>query len=62
MSELFYYPSLQTTHHYAINGIEGDWAVSKEEWCDVMKINPETETKPPNITKERYPEVMIWMR
>ena len=45
MSELFYYPSLQTTHHYTINGIAGDWAVSKEEWCDVMKINPETEER-----------------
>ena len=45
MSELFYYPSLQTTHHYTIGGVEGDWAVSKEEWCDIMKINPETEER-----------------
>ncbi len=45
MSELFYYPSLQTTHHYTINGIAGNWAVSKEEWCDVMKIDPETEQR-----------------
>lgn len=45
MGELFYYPSLQTTHHYTINGIAGNWAVSKEEWCDVMKIDPETEQR-----------------
>ena len=45
MGELFYYPSLQTTHHYTINGIAENWAVSKDDWCDVMKINPETEER-----------------
>ena len=45
ISQLFYFPRLQTTHHYTINGIEGDWAVSKEDWCEVMKIDPETEQK-----------------
>lgn len=45
VGQLFYYPRLQTPHHYTINRVEGDWAVSKEDWCDVMKIDPATEQR-----------------
>ncbi|MDX2083647.1 MAG: hypothetical protein SFV53_06655 [Rickettsiales bacterium] len=59
MGELFYYPSLKKTYPYTINKVKGDWAVSKEEWCDVMKINPETEerikSKTPKYNKDTLP-------
>lgn len=50
MSELFYYPNLQETYRYPIKVkvgreeflIEKDWAVSRDEWQDVMKTIPET--------------------
>ena len=50
MSELFYYPNLQQTYRYPIKVksgreefvIEKDWAVSRDEWQDVMKTIPET--------------------
>ena len=53
MGELFYYPSLQQTYRYPIKVksgreefvIEKDWAVSRDEWCDVMKIDPTTEER-----------------
>ncbi len=45
VGQLFYYPRLQAPQHYTINGVEGDWAVTKEDWCDVMKIDPETEQR-----------------
>ena len=56
MSELFYYPSLQTTHHYTICRVEGDWAVTEKAWCDIMHLDPEaTYSSKPKYNKGALP-------
>jgi hypothetical protein len=59
MGQLFYYPRLdpENLHEYKIDGIPGKWAVSKEEWNEVMAQDEKSkqEGKKPKYNKGTKP-------
>lgn len=57
MGELFYYPALETTYSYNIDGQDGNWSVPEKEWQEASKRYNKG-TKPRNNDPEMMYEVV----